>query len=228
MQHNIITTISAVAAGAAAMYYLDPEQGKRRRAIVRDKLTSASLHTTDATRAQGRRVAHRVKGWTAGLASRLPSRAAPPSPRQLHDRVRAHLGRLVSHPKAVHVEVLGDGNVRLAGHVLESEREALLAGVESVAGVTHVDNALMVHASAGHISELQGGARRLGLRGEGRARLWRALALMAPVAILAVTARPTTRRRGLVERLTAERHAFPTRIAPARKRRRYFSALRAS
>lgn len=221
MKYNLITTISAVAVGAAAMYYLDPEQGRRRRALVRDKVTSASLQTTDATAAQARRMANHAKGWTSRLTSRFSSTGAPRTARQLHNRIRSRLGHLVSHPKAVNVEVIDDGRILLTGHILENELDALLTGVEGVPGVRHVANELMVHESAGSISELQGNSRA---PRERRDRLWRALAMMAPVAILAATVRPVSRRRGVIERLSSQRPALPW----GTRRRRHLSALRAS
>lgn len=225
MKHNFITTMSAFAVGATAMYYLDPEQGRRRRALVRDKVISASAHTADASRAQARRVANRAQGWTSRLTARFSSIGKARTPGQLHDRIRSHVGRLVSHPKAVDVEVIGDGRVRLTGHILEDELEVLLTGVESVPGVTHVANELMVHESAGAIPELQGGSRGPGERRAGRDRLWRALAVMAPVAILAAAVRPAPRHQSVIGRLSANRRASPLL---ALKRRRYLSALRAS
>lgn len=236
MKHNIITTISAVAAGAAAMYYLDPEQGKRRRALVRDTVISASLHTADATRAQGRRTANRLKGWISGLMARFSSSGGFVTRRRLQDRVRSHLGHLVSHPKAVIVEGIGDGRVRLTGHILENELVALLTGVESVSGVVHVEDELMVHESAGSVPELQGASPRQGQRLGGRDRVWRALAMLAPVAILAATVRPASRRLGLIERLSSERRALPfssrrhalPMMSGSGKLRRYFKVLRAS
>lgn len=124
--------------------------------------TVRQLHTTDATRAQARRVANRAKGWTSFLTTRFSSVGEPRTPRQTQNWLRSLHGRLVSHPKAGNVEVLGDGRVRLTGHILENELDPLLTGVESVSGVTHVDNALMVHESAGHVAKLQGAGRRPG------------------------------------------------------------------
>ena len=230
MKFNIITTISAIAAGATAMYYFDPAQGKRRRALVRDKVMSASRRTTDATRARGRQFASRVKGWTARVASRFVSTREPATPRQLQNRVRSRIGHLVSHPRAVTVEVIGDGRVRLTGHVLEQEFDTLLNEVENVAGVRHVDNQLMVHESVGNVAELQGEPGRPGVHGEGRIRLWRALAVVAPVALLAATVRPASRRRKLVSRLSRRLSVQPRGwpMLSGRKRRSYFNVLRAS
>jgi hypothetical protein len=38
---NPIHTVCAFGLGAIAMYYFDPQQGRRRRALVRDQLTHA-------------------------------------------------------------------------------------------------------------------------------------------------------------------------------------------
>lgn len=230
----LIPAISAAVAGATAMYFLDPVQGKRRRALARDKVVSASIHTTDLTRAQSRRLSNGVRGLGPRIASHLPTRGEAASPRVLHQRVRSHLGRVVSHPKAVDVEVLEDRCVRLGGHILEDELEALLDTVEKVPGVARVDNQLMVHESAGNTPELQGEARRA-MRGNGKGRLWRILAVVAPVAVVAATMRPTARspmwrplrRRSLLERFASDREALPSLLG-RRRRRSYFSALRAS
>lgn len=230
----LIPAISAAVAGATAMYFLDPEQGRRRRALARDKIVSASIHSTDLTRAQSRRLSNGVRGLGARIASHLPSRGESASPAVLHHRVRSHLGRVVSHPKAVHVEVTEDRCVRLGGHILEDELEALVDAVEKVPGVARVDNQMMVHESAGNIPELQGRSRR-SMQGNGSSRLWRVLAVAAPVAVVAATMRPTAgramwrplRRRSLLERLASDREALPSLLG-RRRRHGYLSALRAS
>ena len=54
------------------MYVLDPDKGKRRRAIARDKARSLMLDTRDAIGVTRRDVAHRVQGLRA-RARRLVS-----------------------------------------------------------------------------------------------------------------------------------------------------------
>lgn len=210
---TFIPAISAALAGAAAMYFLDPAQGRRRRALVRDKVVSASVHTGETTRTQGRRVANRVKGWAAGVRSHLPGNGASDDPRVLHHRVRSHIGRVVRHPKAVHVDVMDDCTVCLRGHILEDELTDLLETVEGVPGVAHVDNQMMVHESAGNTPELQGSGRRGS--GNGHSRWWGVLALAAPVAILAAaSARPMAHRKSLVARLAPQGRSLVGRLAP--------------
>lgn len=57
--------VIGIAAGMLAMYAMDPGQGKRRRAEVRDKLVSASLKTRRKIDAKSRHFANRAKGLQA-------------------------------------------------------------------------------------------------------------------------------------------------------------------
>jgi hypothetical protein len=231
----LVPAISAAVAGATAMYYLDPDRGKRRRALARDKIVSASIHTSELTRAQSRRVSNGVRVLGARIVSHLPSRGEAARPDVVHQRVRSHLGRVVSHPKAVDVEVLDDRCVRLGGHILADELDALIDTLEKVPGVARVDNQLMVHESAGNIPELQGATRR-SAQGNARGRLWRVLAVLAPVAVVAATMRPRARRsmwrphqrRSLLQRLASDREALPSLLRRPLRGRGYFSALRVS
>ncbi len=72
------------------------------------------------------------------------------SDRVLADRVRAALGRAVSHPGAIDVEVK-DGRAVLTGQVLERETRELWRRVGRVAGLKGVDDRLRRHASAGSV-----------------------------------------------------------------------------
>ena len=59
----------------------------------------------------------------------------------LRDRVQARIGELVSHPRAVEVEVM-DGIVRVSGQVAPKELDGLLSELTHVRGVRKVRNAL--------------------------------------------------------------------------------------
>ena len=85
------------------------------------------------------------------------SRSEPASDHQLHERIRSRLGRLVSHPGAVHVQV-NDGQVRLEGHILAKELDLLLAELGAMPGVHALQNTLQAHESAEHVPQLQGRA----------------------------------------------------------------------
>jgi len=144
---NLLTTLAALAAGATAMYYLDPETGRRRRAVALDKAGSATQRAGTLAQAQGRHALDRVKGILATGRAQLAGTGAPLDDRKLHDRVRARLGRLVAHPKAVQVIVV-EGRVRLTGDVSAREVDRLVSTVCGIPGVRSVENVLSVHEDA--------------------------------------------------------------------------------
>jgi len=153
----------SVAAGALAMYFLDPQGGRRRRARTRDKIDRAGRRLRDAYDVTLRDTQHRVMGMRA-MARRLVRREAVDDA-TLAGRVRAILGRYVSHPHAIEVEA-SDGEVALSGPVLAHEVPGLLGAVKGVSGVRRVSNQLIVHKEPGNISSLQGGVPRRGQRFE--------------------------------------------------------------
>ena len=157
---DISRELTSFAAGAvlgvAAMYLLDPDRGKRRRGLVADKAYSVVAGTRSALGAASRDAAHRIEGLRA-RARRLLSDAPVPDDLQLIERVRARMGRLVSHPHAIQVGA-NHGRVTLSGPVLAQEAPRLLSAVRTVWGVSAVEDRLVLHATAQSISSLQGGA----------------------------------------------------------------------
>jgi osmotically-inducible protein OsmY len=97
---------------------------------------------------------NRATGTVAEARRRF--RADQPADDVLVERVRAALGREVSHPRAIDVEAR-NGMVRLCGPILSYEVNALLRVVESVPGVRNIDNRLEPHDQPGNIPSLQGG-----------------------------------------------------------------------
>lgn len=152
---DLLGLMAAAAGAAAVMYYFDPDSGRRRRAMLQGRLTGASHDAGRALRGQARYASDHARGVLAtGNLDRLSQRE-PQSDAQLRDRVRSRLGRLVSHPGAIVVEVDG-GVVRLAGNVLAKELDGLLTQVRDMAGVARVINAMTAHDSPEGLSGLQG------------------------------------------------------------------------
>jgi hypothetical protein len=151
--------VAGVGIGSGLSYFFDPDRGAGRRARVRDALTHTTTVTRRALTTTGRDAAHRTHGIVASLRSRV--RPAPVDDWILYERVRAKLGRLVSHPHAIGV-MAGDGVVRLRGLVLEDEVRELLRGVRRVRGVREVVDQLERHAKSENIPSLQGGRERAG------------------------------------------------------------------
>lgn len=147
--------LAGFALGAAFMYALDPDGGRRRRALARDKFTRVTHKTRDGFDAAARDLSNRAAGTFAEARRRFGGDR--PEDIILAERVRAALGRAVSHPRAIDVEAC-DGMVRLCGPILTHEQSSLLAAVESVPGVRSIDNRLEPHDQPGNISSLQGGS----------------------------------------------------------------------
>ncbi|WP_144630878.1 BON domain-containing protein [Bordetella genomosp. 13] len=146
----LLNLAAAVAAGAAAMYFLDPETGRRRRAVVRDKALSNYHSAGRYARAQGRNLANHVRG----AAAHIKGSPAPESDQQLEGRVRTRLGRLVSRPGAIEVTVT-DGAVCLGGRIPASEHAGLVDAIMAVDGVFEVLDRMRVVGLPDNVTELQ-------------------------------------------------------------------------
>ena len=132
---------AAFAAGAAAMYYLDPETGRRRRALVRDRGIAARHDLEDYASAASRRASDKLQGTAARTRSRVSRE--PVDDEQLHERIRSRLGHVVERPGDIEVQVR-DGYVVLSGSVDEEEIDQLVSAVTAIKGVEGVDNLVSV------------------------------------------------------------------------------------
>jgi hypothetical protein len=137
------------------MYFLDPEQGKRRQAEAVDHCAQLAAQGVRWFDRASRDLSNRAQGaWHEVLGS---LDTLPATDEVLTARVRSRLGRAVSHPRAIEVDV-ADGVVSLSGPVLADEAEFLLACVRSVNGVSEVQDDLSRHDEDEGIPQLQGGA----------------------------------------------------------------------
>lgn len=169
--------IGGLGLGASAMYLLDPERGRRRRAMLRDGISARACDSERFLRKSGRDFGNRARG----MAARTRNRVFPARPVEddvLAERVRAKMGRYVSHPGAIEVFAAA-GRVTLRGPVLAEEADGLVRAVESVRGVREVDDRLEVHDEPGDVPGLQGGGHRSGERPELLQRRWSPAARVA-------------------------------------------------
>lgn len=125
------STLGAAAAGALAMYYLDPDLGARRRALLAE-LVRGGLPGGERGRPRYRQRAY------------LRPAGDPQGDAELRSRIQSRLGRLVSHPRAIQVGV-ENGVVRLSGRVLAKERDGVLEQVREMPGVLKLVNAMTAH-----------------------------------------------------------------------------------
>jgi hypothetical protein len=65
------TLLCGMAAGAALMYFLDPDRGGRRRALLRDKVVGLSNDIGDAATGAARDLRNRAQGIVAEAGSAL-------------------------------------------------------------------------------------------------------------------------------------------------------------
>src|SRR5687768_2375997 len=181
--------------GTGLMFLIDPDRGKRRRALLRDKCVLAARKTGEGFEVTARDLRNRTQGLVTDIQSRFSSE--PVDDAVLVDRVRSKLGRIVSHPSAVQVTAQ-NGNVTLSGPILTAEVPELLACVNRVGGVNEVINNLEAHDEAGNHPALQGGRERPGNRFEFMQENWSPAArFVAGAAGASLAAYGGTRRDAL-------------------------------
>lgn len=155
---SLFPLLGAVGLGAAAMYLLDPERGRRRRHLLADQFARGGRVAGDAISTTRRDLANRTRGVAATVRGRVKKEERDVADDVvIAERVRAELGRVVSHPGAIEVTV-ESGRVTLSGPVLEREADKLIARVRAVRGVSDVDSQLDRHEQAGNVPGLQGGS----------------------------------------------------------------------
>lgn len=149
---NPITPVLAAAAGlalgAAIMYALDPDAGRRRRAAVRARATRYRRTALEYGAGPGR-LARRLRGRALGLLhrSRAQLRAEAVNDQLLAARVRSRLGHIVARPSAI-IVVVDQGEVRLSGAIARDELAALIATVSRIPGVEELTHELELREAA--------------------------------------------------------------------------------
>jgi osmotically-inducible protein OsmY len=147
---------AASAAGAAGAYFLDPQNGRRRRHVARDRAVAFGR----VAAAKLRRQAEYRTGQASGVARRVRSESGPQKPavndQQLADRVRSELFRPADAPKGSVVISAENGIVQLRGEVENpNQKQALAKAAAGIDGVAGVENLLHMpgepaHAHDGH------------------------------------------------------------------------------
>lgn len=157
-----LTAAGGAGLGAGMLYILDKGSGGRRRARLRDKAVHAVKQAGDIVGMVVSDVAGRSHGIRPALRHALAKERV--DDRVLAERVRAKLGRYVSHPRSIGVSAR-DGKVTLTGPIIAREAPALLAHIRHVPGVRQVEDSLTPHEKTAGVPGLQGGSRRSGERG---------------------------------------------------------------
>ena len=139
----MINLLLAGATGAALAYFLDPNQGRRRRNVTRDRVTALVRRGSRQLTRTGRYAAGQAYGVSQQLTHRTAQEPMAPNDETLVRRVESEVFRDPNIPKGQININAEDGVIVLRGQV---DRPDLIQAVESavrkVAGVRDVENLL--------------------------------------------------------------------------------------
>jgi len=146
------TLLTSIGLGAGLMYFLDPQFGTRRRALVRDRANSWVNSMDNFLDGATEDMRNRTRGVLAEMSARLSDQGAPDW--ILEERVRSNLGRLARHTRALDIRADG-GRIYLNGPVLRGEEDAIVKAALRTRGVHGVENQLQVVDDPQDIPALQ-------------------------------------------------------------------------
>lgn len=149
--------VGGVGIGAALMYFLDPSEGRRRRARTGRAVAHVARLAGGAAGGGARSLRQRGRWVAAGVGSGFAE--SPPSDEVIATRVRSVVARSVSYPHSITVTV-EQGHIVLEGPVIAREVEGLLSRLRRVRGVQSVRSRLDAHDWAADVPGLQGKAER--------------------------------------------------------------------
>jgi hypothetical protein len=137
--------LSFLGLGAGLMYSFDPNEGRRRRAVMSDQFVHAVRAFDRMVGSTSRGIRNQVRGLRA-RAWLLPKTLLEGhvSDEKLAERVRSKIDRSISHPASIDVTAR-QGHVALQGPIVREEAGDLLAAVLSVAGVRDLEDRLEVY-----------------------------------------------------------------------------------
>jgi osmotically-inducible protein OsmY len=134
---------AAGAAGLAAGYFLDPDSGKRRRHVARDRALALIRRGADRTRREADYRANQVEGRVEAAKSKTAPEKLAPNDQALADRVKSEIFQPEDAPKdSVNINV-ENGVVYLRGEVKRpGQIRQLVKDAGAVDGVRGVENLL--------------------------------------------------------------------------------------
>ena len=135
-------TMGAATVGGLLVYFLDPDTGRRRRALVKDRVVNLAKEADQAIGKASRDLSNRARGTVAEARSLLPLGGV--SDEVLVEQVRARIGRVVSFPHFVEVSSR-DARINLRGAILESELKNILSTISAIRHVASVHNELRAY-----------------------------------------------------------------------------------
>lgn len=150
-------TMGAATVGGLLVYFLDPDTGRRRRALLKDRSVNLLKEADRAIEKASRDLSNRARGAVAEARSLVPLRGV--SNEVLVEQVRSRIGRVTSFPHFVEVSARG-GAITLRGAALESELDNLMSAVSSIRRVSSVHSELKAYRESRDIPGIHQGALR--------------------------------------------------------------------
>ena len=163
--NKMMAMLGGLGIGAGLMYLADPDRGRRRRALLRDKMKHCMCRSRDVLDAAAEDMNNRTHGMMAEAEARARDAMGGQmvTDQVLCDRVRSAMGRVVSHPGAITVTA-DKGHVTLSGLVMAQEFDDLMNCTMRVRGVKSVRNNVQVRRDSGDESSLQGNGHTMNHR----------------------------------------------------------------
>jgi uncharacterized membrane protein len=152
---SLVPMVSGAALGAALMYFCDPARGRKRRARIVDLVIHARHVERTLVGKAVRDARHRARGVLERAAHALGSDPATGDDEILVERIRAALGRVASHPRAIEVRVDHD-RILVLGEIFAHEAEPVLAAIRAYAGRRRLIDRMNRHETAAESPALQG------------------------------------------------------------------------
>ena len=147
-----LSFVAGFIVGGVTMALLDPRRGAARRALLRDKALSAVRDAAETGSRRARDLRQRLRGVVYEAKARMSEQDVPDD--ILIERVRAQIGRPVSHPRAIDVRA-ERGRVVLSGPILADEADDLIRRISRIPGVRSIESQLELHTDSGDVPSLQ-------------------------------------------------------------------------
>ncbi len=129
-----------ILAGIGTMFFFDPDDGRHRRALVRDKLLHYSKKAPRMIQNAHINILNRLHGLVYDIA-----RSFQPEPGVADDvlegRVLSKVGHVMEKPGVIEVKAR-NGVISLSGPVYPEESEKLLTTIAIIPGVQKIENHL--------------------------------------------------------------------------------------
>lgn len=139
----MLRTLLAGAAGATLAYFLDPDRGRRRRNMTRDRLAALFRRGSGRLERAGRAAAAEAYGVTQRVAHSMSPGEPPPNDETLARKVESELFRDPDIPKGQINVNAEHGRVVLRGELDRPEQiNAVEAATRKISGVLDVENLL--------------------------------------------------------------------------------------